>query len=543
MATSSDCVLESPALPMLLRLLPAKSLSLLVCCRRSLKKALASADEHWARCITEVFGGSAAQARRRLPDHSESSLRDLFIALSKLRMAVSRVEVIQGDLADAETFGVDAVVCPTVPNLGGYGPAARAVYGKAGDELSHYIAMGGFDDHPLQPGQVHRSPGFNLGVEHLVHAVGPMMTTPDGDAVLRSTYEAALDLAVAKGAKSMAFGSISTGGNGFSIRLGAQIAAEVFRDKLVRYLSDMTQLRLIVVAYEPHISSHFKEALAKMRNKVNENLVECLPVMVMDCMLPGQRLSIPAGHISTLPSDCDRLVMLGKSPNGFGIMHRGVEAKVSKPSSNEIEIVAGRRCLVPGKPQQRRGRIDDMAALFVSVEWMPDEERLCGFQLQSGVEVRVFGLTQSTNLNGQFGICGNFLAESHRWGVRLTNGNMKSIKPENLRTRSSELLQQSKDLEPLVIVWLSLVRGGFERKPKQMDMILDDLGPMPPAEEATARAIWVAALINPLPGLGVAYEIRPSMLMANTVQQRLEVATDGLQSSISHLDGSRPLGA
>ena len=37
------------------------------------------------------------------------------------------------------------------------------------------------------------------------------------------------------------------------------------------------------------------------------------------------------------------------------------------------------------------------------------------------------------------------------------------------------------------------------------------LGPMPPADEANERALWVAALINPLPALGVALEVRGSV--------------------------------
>ena len=59
-------------------------------------------------------------------------------------------------------------------------------------------------------------------------------------------------------------------------------------------------------------------------------------------------------------------------------------------------------------------------------------------------------------------------------------------------------------LEPLVRRWEALVRAGRERQPGQIDQVRGDLGPMPVASRPSERAVWVAALINPLPGLGVA---------------------------------------
>ena len=61
------------------------------------------------------------------------------------------------------------------------------------------------------------------------------------------------------------------------------------------------------------------------------------------------------------------------------------------------------------------------------------------------------------------------------------------------------------------------------------------IGPMLPAEEAARRAIWVASLINPIPALGVAYEIRPALLMARDTRGMLKVATDGITLSIENL--------
>ena len=55
---------------------------------------------------------------------------------------------------------------------------------------------------------------------------------------------------------------------------------------------------------------------------------------------------------------------------------------------------------------------------------------------------------------------------------------------------------------------------GRERSPGHLAGVLADLGPMPPAARPRDRATWVAALINPLPALGVSLEIRPAVLCA-----------------------------
>ena len=65
------------------------------------------------------------------------------------------------------------------------------------------------------------------------------------------------------------------------------------------------------------------------------------------------------------------------------------------------------------------------------------------------------------------------------------------------------LLERSESLEGLVVDWIKLVRQtGRERMPGQLEKVLSDLGPVPEAGRVSARALWVAGLINPLPALG-----------------------------------------
>jgi len=67
------------------------------------------------------------------------------------------------------------------------------------------------------------------------------------------------------------------------------------------------------------------------------------------------------------------------------------------------------------------------------------------------------------------------------------------------------------------------------------------LGPMPSPTRPTAFAMWGAALINPLPPLGVATEIRGAVLEANGAERKLAVLQRGLIKSLNNLDGTNPL--
>lgn len=92
----------------------------------------------------------------------------------------------------------------------------------------------------------------------------------------------------------------------------------------------------------------------------------------------------------------------------------------------------------------------------------------------------------------------------------------------------------------LVHRWIELAREN-EREPGQIDQLLDDLGDIPAEDRPSELALWVGALINPLPAMGVAMEIRPALLTATTAERRVEVACDGILRSIKHMDGSAPM--
>jgi hypothetical protein len=106
--------------------------------------------------------------------------------------------------------------------------------------------------------------------------------------------------------------------------------------------------------------------------------------------------------------------------------------------------------------------------------------------------------------------------------------------------RSSQLLADSASLEAKVATWLALVRElGLEQSPRHLAAVLDDLGALPPARCPSRRALWVGALVNPLPGLGVAPEVRPRLLASSTARRRVTVAAAAIDDSLAYLDAHK----
>lgn len=96
----------------------------------------------------------------------------------------------------------------------------------------------------------------------------------------------------------------------------------------------------------------------------------------------------------------------------------------------------------------------------------------------------------------------------------------------------AEDVRAAQALQPLIAEWEDLVRAAW---PQHLASILHDLGPLPPAEHPGDRALWVAALVNPIPPLGIAPEIRPEVLAAAEVQDRLLIVRSGVELSLTYL--------
>jgi hypothetical protein len=110
---------------------------------------------------------------------------------------------------------------------------------------------------------------------------------------------------------------------------------------------------------------------------------------------------------------------------------------------------------------------------------------------------------------------------------------MEAEKAEN-SLRLAQAMWKARKLDHLVKEWIPLAKTR-ERIPNQVETILERLGNMPMAEEPTDRAFWVGALINPIPALGVATEIRPALLLAKSPNERVDIVIAGIRQSIDRL--------
>lgn len=105
---------------------------------------------------------------------------------------------------------------------------------------------------------------------------------------------------------------------------------------------------------------------------------------------------------------------------------------------------------------------------------------------------------------------------------------------------SDRLRQTAVDAAAQVGVWCDNVRiGGWERIRGQLDTILTDLGPMPPLHDYEALGLWCAALLNPLPALGVAPEIRLDVLTHTSSLDRLVTVLAAFQASNDYVKANR----
>lgn len=210
--------------------------------------------------------------------------------------------------------------------------------------------------------------------------------------------------------------------------------------------------------------------------------------LVLDAMVPRQRLALRfasdfAESLQTIRASGKPMCMLGIDPRQRTVMRRGVEARIESLAASDggldAVLIGGRR----------------FELLETDSGAWPPAERL--------FDARV-----------------RWLQEPPSAGAAV---------------------ERAESLEPLVARWIELVRStGRERQPGQIDTLLGDLGPMPEASDADDRALWVAALINPLPALGVALEIRPLALAATSTLARLAVAQRGLEDSIARLEQPGP---
>lgn len=262
---------------------------------------------------------------------------------------------------------------------------------------------------------------------------------------------------------------------------------------------------------------------------------------VLDATLPRQRLEFATADksFSAMLAHCKERAggdglgtfgMLGVDRANRKMMRHGTELEILRVEQQDdgsiaVELVGTRCFQLVGDPWLQEPGLDaepttpaPLSAVAAATE---DSEKFIVARVEMQDGAQLLSTVESVELS----------AESEQI---LEDSVGEADKQANL--------QMSTELEALVDSWCDLVvRNGFERKAGQVARIIRDLGDLPDANDPYDRALWVAALINPLPALGVAMEIRPAVLQATSTANALAVVTSGILSSIAHLNTSKPL--
>ena len=173
------------------------------------------------------------------------------------------LEIVRNNIVDME---VDAIVNTANPMpVVGTG-VDRAVHEKAGPALLEARKVIG----TIVPGQSAITPAFQLGAKYVIHTVGPIWYGGDWgeEAVLKSCYETAFDLAESHGCQSVAFPLLSAGNYKVPKDVALQAAISAISAKLLK--SDMM---VYLVVFDRSAYALSEKLFKDIKSYIDENLV------------------------------------------------------------------------------------------------------------------------------------------------------------------------------------------------------------------------------------------------------------------------------
>jgi O-acetyl-ADP-ribose deacetylase (regulator of RNase III) len=155
-----------------------------------------------------------------------------------------RMVVVQGDITRQS---VDAIVNAANERLLGGGGVDGAIHRAAGPELLEECRkIGG-----CPTGEARITSGYRLPARHVIHTVGPVWQGggKGEPALLAACYRNSLELALANGARTIAFPGISTGIYGYPLEAATRLAMTTVKDCLAR-MPALEEVRFVTFSEE-----------------------------------------------------------------------------------------------------------------------------------------------------------------------------------------------------------------------------------------------------------------------------------------------------
>jgi len=152
---------------------------------------------------------------------------------NEFKVGKATVRLVLGDITEMET---DAIVNAANSSLMGGGGVDGAIHRKGGPKILEECKRIRATEWPqgLPTGKAVITSGGNLKAKHVIHTVGPVWRGGNrGEPeLLAQAYQNSLKLAVAKGLKTVAFPSISTGAYGYPVEGASRVALEAVKEFL-----------------------------------------------------------------------------------------------------------------------------------------------------------------------------------------------------------------------------------------------------------------------------------------------------------------------
>ncbi len=162
----------------------------------------------------------------------------------------AKLTLVQGDITGQTT---EAIVNAANSSLMGGGGVDGAIHRAGGpvilEECKQIVSRQG----KLPTGKAVVTAGGNLKAKYVIHTVGPIWYGGHrGEAeLLASAYRESLELAAARGVKSVSFPSISTGAYGYPVERAAVVALQTVIDFL-RQDSPLNEVVFVLYDTEAH---------------------------------------------------------------------------------------------------------------------------------------------------------------------------------------------------------------------------------------------------------------------------------------------------